>query len=59
MPATVERTLGQVYCPICSHTVEAEVEYAGRKIRVLPGQKCGRCAAPLDASAVVYIPKAA
>jgi hypothetical protein len=63
MPATMERApakaLGDVYCPICTHTVQADVEWVGKKIRVSPGQKCARCAAPLDAGAVVYIPKAA
>ena len=28
-----------VYCPICTHTVEAEAGLAGKKPLVVPGQK--------------------
>jgi len=42
---------GKVYCPICTHTVEAEihVETQHRRAFVRPGQKCPRCAGSLDA----------
>jgi hypothetical protein len=49
----------QVYCPICTHTVQAEVQWIGKRIRVHPGQKCARCSAPLDAGAVLEVVKAA
>ena len=48
-----------VYCPICTHTVEAEAGLAGRKPLVVPGQKCPRCAALLDAGLVVQFREAA
>jgi len=38
-----------VYCPICTHTVEAEAGLVGKKPLVVPGQKCSRCASALDA----------
>ena len=60
MTATMEQRLtAQVYCPICTHTVHAEVEPIGKKVRVTPGQKCARCSAPLDAGAVLDVLKAA
>jgi hypothetical protein len=60
MPVAIDKaTLAQVYCPICTHTVQAEVEYSGKRIRVVPGQRCTRCSATLDAGAVLYVPRAA
>jgi uncharacterized Zn finger protein (UPF0148 family) len=50
---------GGVYCPICTHTVEAEVQTAGKLVRVKPGQKCSRCAASLDAGYVLRHQQAA
>jgi uncharacterized protein (UPF0212 family) len=44
---------GWAYCPICTHTVEALVIAAGRKILVKPGQKCPRCLSALEAASVV------
>lgn len=48
-----------VYCPICTHTVEAEVVAVGqswsRKPQVVGGQKCGRCSTPLDAAYVLDV----
>jgi hypothetical protein len=49
----------QVHCFICSHTVPAEVEYIGRKIHLMPGQKCPRCASPLEAAKVIETQEAA
>ncbi|HKW98525.1 MAG TPA: hypothetical protein VJN43_12385 [Bryobacteraceae bacterium] len=54
-----QRFNGQVHCPICTHTVGAEVEQLGKKIRVVPGQKCPRCSATLDAAAVLEVLEAA
>lgn len=51
--------LGSVYCPICTHTVQATVETDGRATKVKPGQKCGRCSAALDAGYVMSTPRAA
>jgi len=48
-----------VYCPICTHTVEAKVEAAKRGTRVVPGQKCSRCHSSLDAGHVVRVDRAA
>ncbi len=48
-----------VYCPICTHTVEAEAGFAGKKPLVVPGQKCSRCASALDAALVVQFREAA
>lgn len=42
-----------VYCPICTHTVEAAVIWMGRKAMVKPGERCPRCKAPLDAGRVL------
>jgi uncharacterized radical SAM superfamily Fe-S cluster-containing enzyme len=50
---------GQALCPICTHTVPAEVVVKGRAARVAPGQKCPRCGASLDVAVVVQIPEAA
>ena len=48
-----------VYCPICTHTVEAEAGRAGKKPLVVPGQKCSRCASALDAGLVIQFRNAA
>jgi hypothetical protein len=48
-----------VYCPICTHTVEADAGMAGKKPLVVPGQKCARCASALDAALVVQFRQAA
>ncbi len=54
---------GQVYCPICTHTVAGEVKLTGpnwkRVPKVVPGQKCSRCASALDAGIVLQIVEAA
>jgi len=52
MPARKE-SRALVYCPICTHTVEAAVLWQGKKAMVKPGQKCARCGASLDAGAVL------
>ena len=42
-----------VYCLICTHTVEADVVPAGRRLFVRSGQKCPRCSSALDAAYVL------
>ena len=53
------RARALVYCPICTHTVEAEAGLQGKKPLVTPGQKCPRCASALDAGLVVQFREAA
>jgi transposase len=48
-----------VYCLVCTHTVEADVIPAGRKMLVRSGQKCPRCSNSLDAACVVFHSQAA
>lgn len=50
---------GAVYCPICTHTVDAEVVYHSRSAQVTRGQKCPRCASSLDAGYVLNVNRAA
>jgi len=49
----------RVYCPICTHTVEADVVAVEhglrRKMRVVVGQRCRRCDAALDAAYVLEV----
>jgi len=48
-----------VYCPICTHTVQAQVLANRRGSVVKPGQHCSRCSSKLDAAFVLATPKAA
>ena len=50
---------GAVYCPLCTHTVDAKVVYNGRSARVVAGQKCPRCSSSLDAGYVLHVNRAA
>lgn len=50
---------GAVHCLICTHTVEADVVFAGRRQFVRPGQKCPRCSSSLDPGRVVATHQAA
>ena len=60
MKALVEnRILGQAHCPICTHTVPAQLDLKGKFARVERGQHCPRCGASLDVAVVVQIPEAA
>jgi hypothetical protein len=56
-------SIGRVYCPICTHTVDATVERAPKRIRkqhyVKPGQKCPRCSGSLDAGQIIDLERAA
>ncbi|MBS1876151.1 MAG: hypothetical protein JSU00_23260 [Acidobacteria bacterium] len=51
--------LGAVHCPSCTHNVNAEILQQGRRMSVKPGQKCPRCAAPLDAAYILRFDRAA
>jgi len=53
------RIEGQAHCPICTHTVPADIDLKGRLPRVAAGQKCTRCGSSLDVAAVIQIPEAA
>ena len=55
----VSAAKGAVYCPMCTHTVQADVTFAGRTLHVNPGQKCQRCASSLDAGYVIRMDRAA
>lgn len=60
MKAAVENQVrAQVHCPICTHTVGADVQFIAKRARVVPGQKCPRCSSKLDASMIVHLPAAA
>jgi len=50
---------GQVHCPICTHTVMADIDMIRKGPRVVPGQKCPRCASTLDAAYVLEVTQAA
>jgi hypothetical protein len=50
---------GAVYCPLCTHTVDATITYSTKSARVKPGQKCPRCSSSLDAGYVLHINRAA
>jgi hypothetical protein len=47
----------KVYCPMCTHTVEAEIQpppiRGARRPAVSPGQKCPHCSAALDAGYIM------
>lgn len=58
-PIEIRTTPAKVYCPICTHTVDAVVRTDGKRARVVGGQKCARCAGSIDAGIVMYIPQAA
>ena len=55
----VEKAQAQVHCPMCTHTVPAEIDLKGKYARVSEGQKCPRCGCALDVAAVIQIPEAA
>jgi len=60
MKALVENsTLGQVHCPICTHTVPADIDFRGKQPRVAAGQRCPRCSSSLDVAVIVQVPEAA
>ena len=61
MAALSEQNLIQarVYCPICTHTVDADAVVLERglrrKLQVVEGQRCRRCNATLDAAYVLDV----
>ncbi len=55
----VREARSQVYCPLCTHTVEAMVTYTARHAKVTPGQKCSRCGSSIDAGFVFRMDRAA
>jgi hypothetical protein len=56
-------SIGKVYCPICTHTVDATLEPEPKGKRrhnyVRPGQKCPRCSGSLDAGYIIDLESAA
>jgi hypothetical protein len=56
---TVRETPGSVYCPLCTHTVDAQVLVTRKGMLVKPGQKCARCSSTLDAGYVLNFTKVA
>jgi len=54
-----KHTMGQVHCPMCTHTVPADIDVKGKLARVAAGQRCPRCGASLDVAVVVQVPEAA
>jgi uncharacterized protein (UPF0212 family) len=58
-PAAINIETGKAHCPMCTHTVDAQLEAHPRYSVVKPGQKCPRCAGSLDAAWIVQVPKAA
>jgi hypothetical protein len=60
MKAFIENHMqGQAHCPICTHTVPADIDLKGKRPRVAAGQRCPRCRSSLDVAAVIQIPEAA
>ena len=59
MPAVLEGLKARIHCPMCTRTVEGlavpEVRLGRSRLRVMPGQKCSRCAASLDAGYVLEL----
>jgi hypothetical protein len=50
---------GLAHCPICTHTVPAEIDLKGKFPRVAKGSKCPRCGSSLEVAVVVQVPEAA
>ncbi len=48
-----------VHCPMCTHTVQAEVVSVPKRSFVKAGQHCPRCRASLDAAYVLGFDRAA
>lgn len=49
----------KVYCPMCTHTVDATVELHPKNVHVKRGQKCPRCSGSLDAGYIMHLERAA
>jgi hypothetical protein len=50
---------GQVYCPICTHIVEATIVRGYKRDFCKPGQLCAHCHSSLDAGYVLHWDQAA
>jgi hypothetical protein len=48
-----------VYCPMCTHTVQADVVLKGKRVVVVSGQRCSRCHSAIDAGYVMRRERAA
>jgi len=60
MSSQLERHMqGLAHCPICTHTVPADIDVTGKRPHVTKGSKCPRCGASLEVAVVVQIPEAA
>jgi len=61
MPAAaiLEGLKARIHCPMCTRTIEGvavpEVRLGRSRLRVMPGQKCTRCSAALDAGYVLEL----
>ncbi len=59
MAAVLEGLKARVHCPMCTRTIEGlavpEVRLGRSRLRVMPGQKCSRCSASLDAGYVLEL----
>ncbi len=59
MPAVMDGLKARIHCPMCTRTVEGlaipEVRLGRSRLRVMPGQKCTRCHASLDAGYVLEL----
>ena len=49
-------THGLAHCPMCTHTVPAQIDLKGKHARVAAGQKCPRCGSSLEVAVVIHIP---
>ena len=59
MAAVLEGGKAKLHCPMCTRTIEGlavpEVRLGRSRLRVMPGQKCSRCSASLDAGYVLEL----
>ncbi len=58
-PRPVEETKADVHCAMCTHIVEAKVQFTRKSAWVKPLEKCSRCGGPLDAGYVLRLQRAA
>lgn len=59
VPSKPKYSRSAVHCPMCTHTVDADIVQLGRRVFVKPGQKCPRCSGSLDASYILRFDRAA
>ncbi|HZT74761.1 MAG TPA: hypothetical protein VE996_14025 [Terriglobales bacterium] len=59
MSAVLDGLKAKIHCPMCTRTVDGlavpEVRLGRTRLRVMPGQKCSRCHASLDAGYVLEL----